>query len=381
MIGVYVHVPFCIRKCPYCDFYSLPFEDELADVYTEAVIRAMRTHPYGRIQADTLYFGGGTPVLLGHARLGKILSAARDVFGIDETCEITLEANPTASMRDDLVRLRGLGFNRVSIGVQSLIDDELLALGRLHDAKTARRAVLDAAQAGFENISADLMLAVPGQTEDTLARSIDALAALPVNHISAYLLKIEEDTPFFAQKEALALPDEEAAAELYFDCLYFLGTQGFLQYEISNFARDGLVSRHNLKYWRCEEYLGFGPGAHSFLAGKRFYFPRELDRFVRSALPFELAVADGAGGSFEELAMLRLRLTEGLTLGGTSLGKQDVGAMLSKAREYERHGLVRVLGDNISLTPEGFLLSNSVITGLLAVTDPGYCAVGGRSHR
>lgn len=365
MTGIYIHVPFCLRKCPYCDFYSLPYSDAPADEYVDAVLRAMKSHPFGQVRADTLYFGGGTPILLGPARLRRMLDAARETFSLTDDAEITVEANPAAAMRETLVQLREAGCNRLSFGVQSLEDGELTALGRPHDARQAVQAIRDAAEAGFDDISADLMLAIPGQTEESLARSIRGLTALPVNHISAYLLKIEPGTPFFDEADTLALPDEDEAAERYLTCVRLLEESGLHQYEISNFARGGRASRHNLKYWRCEEYLGIGPAAHSCFGGRRFFFARELAAFLAAPQPFTLIVDDGPGGGFEEEAMLGLRLSEGLTLSGMRAPPANAGAVLGKAKELAAHGLARVDGDTVALTPQGFLLSNSVIAALL----------------
>lgn len=365
-VGVYIHVPFCRRKCPYCDFYSLTFDDVAADAYTEAVLRAIRTQPYGDFTADTVYFGGGTPSLLGAERIGRILNALTTT----PDAEITVEANPASTLPEALTELRDCGVNRISLGVQSMQAGELRSLGRPHSPDDARRAITAAAEAGFDDISADVMLAIPGQSRSSLAATIAELADLPVNHISAYLLKIEENTPFFAQKERLALPDEDETAELYLECVGLLERQGFSQYEISNFARDGNVSRHNLRYWRCEEYLGVGPSAHSYMSGRRFFLPRDLDGFMSADEPFSLAADDGEGGSFEEQIMLRLRLSEGIDISRLRLSTESAERLLTKALELAAAGLVRVNGDNIALTPEGFLLSNSVIFALIEATDP-----------
>lgn len=367
-IGVYIHIPFCLRKCPYCDFYSLAYDTQTADAYTGALVRAIETQPYGSLRADTVYFGGGTPALLGPARLETILACAAKAFSVPADAEITLETNPAATTREDLLQLRKAGFNRLSVGVQSLADSELAALGRLHSAQQARGAVLDAAGAGFAAISADLMLAVPGQTRESLARSVALLSGLPVNHISAYLLKLEEGTPFYAQKSALALMDDDAAANLYLDCVRQLSRQGFTQYEISNFARGEHASRHNLKYWRCEPYLGIGPAAHSFLGGKRFFFPRDLAAFLAAGRPFELAVSDGDGGSPEERLLLRLRLREGIAP-ADHLPPESAGRLLQKASQLAAHGLATVENGRVALTPRGFLLSNPVIAALLAAAE------------
>lgn len=365
-IGLYIHIPFCVRKCPYCDFYSTPFAEAPADAYTGAVCRALAQSPAAGAPVDTVYFGGGTPALTGARRLEEMLNAVRRAFAVAPDAEITLEANPGAVSAADLQALRACGFTRISFGVQSMHDAELAALGRIHSASQAREAILAAAQAGFVHISADVMLGIPGQTRESLSQTLDALASLPVGHASAYLLKIEDGTPFARDGTAGRCPGEDAAARLYLDCAARLGRHGFAQYEISNFAKPGAWSRHNLKYWRLEPYLGVGPAAHSFFGGERFHFPRDLHAFTAAANPFALAESDGAGGDFAEYAMLRLRLTEGLDL---AAARDAYGiephTILQKAKPLQGRGLLQTDGLTISLTPEGFLLSNAVIGTLL----------------
>lgn len=360
-VGIYLHIPFCLRKCAYCDFYSLPYTNTLANRYTHALLRAIETQPYGALNADTLYFGGGTPVLLGPERLAHIIGACRTAFSLADDAEITLETNPAAVSDDAWPALRAAGFTRISFGVQSLQNNELSVLGRLHDADDAEQAIRAAHTAGFSAISADLMLATPGQTQQSLTETIDRLAALPINHISAYLLKIEDGTPFAQNKGALILPDEDAAADLYLFTVSRLAQHGFAQYEISNFARPNGESRHNTKYWRLQPYLGIGPAAHSFLHGRRFFFPRNLDRFLAADDVFSLVEDDGPGGSDNEQLMLGLRLCEGYTAPETATGER----ILRRAKPLEAHRLIKLCGRNISLTPEGFLLSNTIISTLL----------------
>lgn len=363
-IGLYIHVPFCLSKCPYCDFYSQKFDDDFADDYANAVCRAIEKSPFCGRGVDTVYFGGGTPVLLGAERLGIILGQAAKSFKLI-TPEITLEANPAATLTGELAKLRGAGFNRVSFGVQSAIDGELKALGRLHTAADARGCILAAYEAGFNNISADLMLCVPEQTPESLCESIDFISGLPIAHVSAYMLKIEGGTPF-SQLAPDSFPDEDTVSQMYLDCVQTLAQHGFEQYEISNFAKNSAGSRHNLKYWRCEEYLGIGPSAHSFMDGKRFYLPRDTQAFVQAENPMLLTVPDGEGGGFEEYAMLRLRLCEGLNLNeSVKLYGAVLPAITKKARKLEQNGLLTIKNGVVSLTPKGFLLSNSVIANLL----------------
>lgn len=363
--GIYLHIPFCDAKCPYCDFYSVPPSGEAADAYTDALCRAMTRAP-GIGPADSLYLGGGTPSLLGAKRLDRILSRAADRFGLPADAEITLEANPGAVDGALLADLHRSGYNRVSLGVQSLCARELAALGRRHGPSEAAAAIGLAIHAGFPHVSADVMLGVPYQTAGSLTDTLGALCSSGVDHLSAYMLKIEPHTRFAGSEASRHCPDEDAVADLYLHCVDTLAGLGFAQYEISSFARPGGRSRHNLKYWSCAPYLGLGPSAHSLIGGRRFHFPRDMHAFVSAEDPFTLVADDGAGGGWEEYAMLRLRLCDGLSAG--ELRRRygvDAAALLEKARPLEAGGLLRISGGVIALTPRGFLLSNAVTGALL----------------
>lgn len=362
-LGLYLHVPFCDGKCPYCDFYSLRGDEGQMDAYVEVACRELAR--WGRAlsrPADTLYFGGGTPSLLGEARLIRLVEAARRAFGL-QNVEITVEVNPTRGKGLDFSALRDCGINRLSIGLQSADEGELAALGRRHSAADARAAVRAAQRAGFDNLSLDLMLAVPGQTEGSLAASVDFCRDCGVQHVSAYLLKLEEGTPFFDRREALSLPDEDGQADRYLLACSLLERAGFEQYEISNFCLPGRESRHNLKYWDGAEYLGIGPSAHSFLNGERFYTPRELFSFLREPA----YVPDGPGGDEEEYAMLRLRLTKGLTEADfiRRFGREIPARWRQNARRYQPGGLLVCDREGIRFTKEGFLLSNQLIAEVI----------------
>lgn len=365
MIGLYLHIPFCLSKCPYCDFYSLPYTDERAERYVQALERAILTSPAAGEPVDSIYFGGGTPVLLGE-RLCAVLQMLRRRFAVDPDSEVTLEANPAAMGYSQLRALHEGGFNRISMGVQSASDGELRTLGRLHSFAQAQESVRMAQAAGFQNVSVDLMLGTPGQTKESIEHFIQAFDALGVQHISGYLLKIEPGTPFARQHIERQCPGEDQSADLYLYTVEQMARHGFLQYEVSNFSKPGFESRHNLKYWRCEEYLGIGPAAHSFWNGRRFYFPRDLDGFFDAQNPWELTVDDGAGGDLEEQMMLRLRLREGILL---SKLREKFGAKTQKleqrARLLQQHGLLLFDGEKLHLTPQGFLISNSIIVDLL----------------
>ena len=351
--GLYIHVPFCLSKCPYCDFYSIKYDKEAADSYANAVIRNIRY--YGG-KFDTVYFGGGTPFLLWE-KICEILNVA----DITEDAEITVEANPCTVDTKKLNAVRKSGVNRISFGVQSLNDNELKALGRRHDANTAVNAVKIAKDQGFNNISADIMLGIPGQTLESVIQTIQQLSMLPVTHISAYMLKIEENTPF--AKAKLELPDEDEVCSIYLEVTELMGNLGFNQYEISNYAKEGYPCHHNLKYWNCQEYLGIGPAAHSYYNGKRFSVGRDLNAFISSKCQ-QTVIEDVDPGGHEEYAMLRLRLTDGLKL-------SEYKALGGDAEEMKRllsmipDEYVSTHGDIVSLTPKGFLVSNMIIGRLL----------------
>ena len=313
-IGLYLHTPFCVSKCPYCDFHSAPpTSDAELDAYTAALIAAMEDwaarYP---LCADTLYFGGGTPSLLGGQRLADLIRGADRYFGLlSHTPEITLEANPADDLADTLSAFAAAGGNRLSLGMQSMLPAELAVLGRRHTPADVIRTVADAHRAGINNISLDIMLGISGQTTATALASVERAAELGVTHISAYLLKIEPGTPYGVCPPPL--PDEDATAELYLAVMERLDALGYRQYEISNTAKPGCESRHNLKYWDSRPYLGLGPAASSCLDGRRFTYPRDTAGFMAGGAPVDDPATDTPVGSAEEYALLRLRLTDGLS--------------------------------------------------------------------
>lgn len=354
--GLYIHVPFCVRKCPYCDFYS-ETELSLTEAYTQAVIRNIKQRKAyeNKLYLDTIYFGGGTPSLLTADQVSRILSAVN----IAGNAEITMECNPNSVNAQYLSDIFTAGVNRLSFGIQSLNDDELKSLGRLHDSQTAAEAVRTAYSAGFRNISGDIMLCTQGQTMTSLKKTIDGMCELPLTHISAYLLKIEPDTPFGKAEDIYSLlPDEDETADMYLFTVNELEKRGFEQYEISNFAKKGCEAVHNTKYWRCEEYYGIGPSAHSFIDGVRRACPKDLKLFIESETQCEF-ITDENSGTAEERAMLALRLTkEGISL-------KEYPSAEKAALPLIKAGLLRRENDRIMLTPEGCLVSNEIICRLI----------------
>ena len=362
MTGIYIHIPFCKTKCPYCDFYSFKGDEKQKDSYLDAVLLCLKGYADESLKIDTVYFGGGTPSVFGGERIGRIISYIRENFDLQENTEITVECNPSSTDEDFVRQVKRAGVNRVSMGMQSAVDAERKMLGRPSDRKDIERAVNLFKNEGIDNISLDLMIGVPFQTMESLDESLDFMLSLSVKHISAYMLKIEEGTPF-AEEKSLSLPDEDTVADMYIHTSERLRERGYIHYEISNFALEGFRSRHNTKYWQCEEYIGVGPSAHSFYKGKRFYYSRSFDDFLSGKAP----ISDGEGGSEEEYVMLALRLGEGLDEKKFTekYGKTLDKAIFDKAEKYIKAGLVRTEGDRIYLTYEGFLVSNSIISDLL----------------
>lgn len=366
-IGLYLHIPFCVSKCPYCDFYSLTGStDADRDAYVQALFRAMAVwaERTGEI-ADTLYFGGGTPSLLGGARLATLIAAARQQFALTDDAEITLEANPADGLDEVFAAFAAAGGNRVSLGMQAAADTHLRTLGRRHTAAQVETAVTAARKVGIDNLSLDLMLGTSEQTPADVEQMVTRCTQLGASHVSAYLLKLEPNTPYAAAPPPL--PDEEATVALYHTAATALESAGYRQYEISNFARDGKYSRHNLKYWNLDPYIGLGPAAHSFYGGRRFYYPRSLTSFMAGEPP--LAEGDDEAiveNSPEEYAMLRLRLTEGLTEQGFAarFGYAIPSRMRQRAAALPT-SLITTDKDGIRLTRDGFLVSDAILAQLL----------------
>lgn len=358
MTGIYIHVPFCAKKCPYCDFFSAAYRRETAERYVGAVIRNLAAYAF-EDTVDTVYFGGGTPSLLSPAQIGAMLETCGKHFCLSGDAEITLEYNPTGERSAYLKALRSAGVNRLSIGIQSFSDAQLRMLERTHSAQEGIRTVMAARDAGFENISCDLMLACPHQTEETLAETLDTIGKLPITHVSAYLLQVEEGTPLSRNGALLAhLPDEDAAADRYLQAVRGLEQHDFRQYEVSSFAKPGFESRHNRKYWRCEPYLGIGAGAHSCYGGRRFQVPKDIEAFCNAPVqPTELL--DAAPCGREERLMLALRTTEGIPADALH------PAAAKKIPLLDRAGYLMQQEGRIALTAEGFAVSNGIIAMLI----------------
>ena len=377
-LGIYVHVPFCRSKCQYCDFYSLTAKDDkLMENYLNAILAHIREcGPLAPgYKVDTIYFGGGTPSFFGAEGMATILSMIRRCFDVDSNAEITFEANPDSVTDSLLRRLKAEGFNRVSLGVQTDNDKLLKELGRPHDYAQTVNAISRIRHAGFKNLSIDLMYGLPGQTLTDWKDTLERVLPMMPEHVSCYALKVEEGTPLYAYKDVCNIADDDTQADMYLAAVEILRGKGYRQYEISNFARKGLYSRHNMKYWTGGEYLGFGPSASSDFAGKRYTMVRDLQGYINGIKGNgivieemdEIPLRERAG----EYLMLRLRTSTGII-----------------REEYERKFLLpfdpiedalernRAMGyaarnteGRWRLTPKGFLISNSIISDLLMIQD------------
>lgn len=355
-LGIYIHIPFCSSLCPYCDFYKVRADGELAEKNTEAAMRvaASFSHTYGRHPVDTIYFGGGTPSAIPGELIARMINSVRENFDVTPDCEITVECNPSSDLETFIPAVAAAGVNRVSLGLQSAADGERRALGRASGAERVKQAVDIIRAAGIENISLDVMLGVPKQSKESLKETLDFCISLKVPHVSAYMLKLEEGTVFYNRRETLNLPSEDDVCDMYEQTCEAFESAGIKQYEISNFAVPGSESKHNLKYWRDEEYLGIGPAAHSFADGRRFFFPADIESFIEGAE----TVDDGPGGSFEEKLMLGLRLTEGVS----DLPSDFVSRVAART---DLAPFIDLQGSTLRLNRSGFLISNRVISEIL----------------
>ena len=367
-LGLYIHIPFCKAKCAYCDFYSLAHSEEKMDAYMAALLRHLEevAPRAAGMQVDTVYFGGGTPSYLGAARLCRILQTVLRRYDVARDAEITLEANPdSAGDWKELRKLRRAGFNRLSLGVQSTDDALLRRIGRVHTYEQVQQAVMAARKAKFTNLSLDLIYGLPGQTMEDWQRTLADAVALGPEHLSCYGLKLEEGTPLWQQRQTLTLPDDDAQADMYLYTVAALGEMGYEQYEISNFAKPGKASRHNLKYWNMEEYAGFGPGAHSDFGGVRYGYVRDIDSYIAGKLVLSESENDSTLARDYEYVMLSLRTAAGIDRQTFEKRyRQRFQPMEALFEQYEKAGLALPTGGGWRLTPKGFLVSNSIIAAL-----------------
>ena len=371
-VGIYIHIPFCASKCAYCNFYSLANSDKLMPSFHSAVLRHIEEYSpqLDGYLIDTVYFGGGTPNHYGAGRLIGILGALKKHGHILLDSEVTAEINPGGISRDELIRLRRAGFNRLSVGVQSADDKMLKSIGRTHTFSDAEETIKSARQAGFDNISVDIIYGLPSQDKDVWAETVARVAALKAEHVSCYGLKIEEGTQLYIFKDSPFLPDDDTQADMYLYAVEMLARFGYKQYEISNFARRGYESKHNLKYWLGDEYIGFGPGAHSYIGRCRYSFYEDIEKYIERVNLGQVVVEYSEEMSdFEnagEYLLLRLRTTHGISEEEYyDIYRLKMDFVLELLRKYEENGWALYKDGRWRFTPKGFMLSNILIGELL----------------
>ncbi len=387
--GVYIHVPFCRSKCPYCDFYSVLTRDaETKEKYTDALVKEIRSfgryfrneegaeHIFMKQAPDSVYFGGGTPSLLEPIRIREIMKACDDTFGRAEDREVTLEANPGTVDRDSLKGFRAMGVNRLSLGFQSFDDHILKKLGRTHKAEDSLRAFEDARAAGFRNISIDLIFGIEGQTMDSWEESLRKALELEPEHISLYSLEFMEGTVFtrMLKEGRMKETDPEEDRLMYEKAAELLKNAGYVHYEISNFAKPGFESRHNLKYWDLDDYAGFGPGAHSYMTdlitgqGQRYFHRADLDSYLNNPLDAEFMEPNGYADDMTEFTITALRLSRGIDKleFADRFGQEfwefygDLAKLQFKS--FVDTGYAAEDEDIIRLTLKGFNVSNQILS-------------------
>ena len=374
-LGLYIHIPFCVKKCAYCDFLSWSGDKDQKEEYVrdlEQEIRSYKTFA-ADYQVSTVYFGGGTPSILETGQIERIMGALRQTFRIEKKAEITLEMNPGTARKEKLKAYRQLGINRLSIGIQSVKNENLKLLGRIHTYEDFLESYHMAREAGFDNISGDLISSLPGQTLEEWKEELEILIRTPLEHLSVYQLIIEEGTEFYeryGEHEEL-LPDEETSREIYLWTGEYLENQGFRQYEISNYARAGKESRHNLRYWERKDYLGLGLGAASMIRNMRMSNTRDWEKYrtgcrdprkIREEVEFLEEPRQ-----IEEFMFLGLRKTRGVSRKEfrRTFGK-DLDLIYEKTlKKYLENGMLQESGDRIFLSEEGILLSNQIFADFL----------------
>lgn len=369
-LGIYIHIPFCVKKCNYCDFYSVKWDEISESKYIKSAINEIKS--YSELQdkfiVDTIYIGGGTPSIVNPKNLENMINVIKSIFKVEENAEISMEANPNTLNKGNLNDYSSIGINRLSIGIQSLNDDILKRIGRIHNSKEALEAIEKAKQCGFANINADVMFNIPGQTIDDINNTISKLIKKDIKHISFYSLKLEKGTPMYTleKNKEIFLPEEDEEREMYYAGRNIMEANNLFQYEISNFAAKGYECRHNLKYWNQEEYVGIGPSAHSFLKNKRFNNPSDLKEYILSGENSNiqrniLEVMDDNQMIFEYI-ILCLRLTEGLKFADFE-NKFSVNFKEVYAKQIEyllKNNLIEIDDAAVRLTKRGMDISNYV---------------------
>ena len=368
-IGLYIHIPFCVKKCEYCDFCSFPIkETEWKNHYINRLCEEIREYKKHALAVDSIFFGGGTPSLLSFDEIDKIFDSVNSTFNVLDNAEITFEVNPGTVSKEKLCYIASKGVNRISIGLQSIHDNEMKILGRIHNYSDFLNAYHWSRDAGINNINVDLMYGIPTQTEKSLMQTLDAVTSLNPEHISLYGLILEEGTPFFDKQYDLPLPELDEECDMYDMAISFLKERGYSHYEISNYSYKGFECKHNLKYWHCDEYVGVGVAAYSYFDKCRYGNSRDIYEYLSGdKTKCDREKIEDVNSRAYDYVMLRLRLAEGFSLKeyqnlfgyNFTKGREDILGRLSKAE------LLTISNDNISLTEKGFYVSNSILTELI----------------
>lgn len=366
-LGLYIHFPFCLCKCRYCDFCSIAGSTEaLREAYVNRLCEEIESYRDGaRLCADTVFFGGGTPSLLTGEQMGRILYTLRSVFDILPDAEITAEANPATLTDEKLAAYHATGINRISLGLQSIHENEQKILGRIHTSEDFYESMRMVRAHGFENVNVDIMYGIPGQTVESFFRTVDAVLAEKPTHISAYSLILEEGTPLYEARGELSFPDEDTELLMHEGLCERLRASGFSRYEISNFCLNGYTCRHNMKYWTMQPYIGFGAAAHSYFGPTRRANTSDLEAYIKGAAPEVLSVSpvDEA----YEYAMLGLRTAMGISLADY---KRRFGVSFTQGREQTLLKLAAMGylvwdAERVFFTDRGLYVSNSLLTEIL----------------
>lgn len=370
--GLYIHIPFCVRKCAYCDFVSYAgVPEETQSAYVDALIEEILW--CGVDSFDTIFIGGGTPSCIDEKYIAKILDVCAKKLYLTADAEISIEVNPATLNKDKLKTYKDAGINRISMGIQSLADDELALLGRTHTSKQARESYELIRQAGFDNVNLDVMFGIPNQSEDSFFKTLNEALALAPEHVSVYSLILEPGTPLYdcCKKGTVTCPEEETERRMYYLAIDYLQEHGYRQYEISNFAMPARECRHNLKYWRCETYRGVGAAAHSYDGGRRWSNVEDLNHYIelqksRKSSIDEIINLDERD-KIGEFMIMGLRLCEGVCVAefGRRFNADLMDVYKEEIEKYVGLGFMRSEGGKICLTREGFSVSNSVLCDFL----------------
>ncbi|MBE7026258.1 MAG: oxygen-independent coproporphyrinogen III oxidase [Ruminococcaceae bacterium] len=365
--GLYIHIPFCIKKCAYCDFVSAPATAELHKAYFDTLKKEILL--YKDLSVDSIFIGGGTPSCVDARYIYDMFECINKNMLLSKSAEITIETNPGTITNEKLGIYKSCGINRISIGAQSMQDSELLSLGRIHSAAQTIEAINMIQKAGFTNYNIDLMLAIPNQTLKSLEDTLNKAVSLCPTHISAYSLIVEEGTPFSDMANAgnLFLPDEDTERGMYEFAVSFLKSHGYNHYEISNFAKQGYECRHNLKYWSCESYIGIGAAAHSYYDGKRYQNTSNTNAYINMINENKGCIIDEQILSFDDMVseyiIMALRLTEGISLNDfyKRFGFKFEEKYENTIEKYTTAGFLEKTPTHIRFTPKGISVSNSIL--------------------